>query len=150
MDKFRDKLKLQIWINAACIAVLVIVQVIGFSRQIRPTAADGHWSDMWNGFLVGAAFGIMALFVVGLVKDIMALRDEKKMKKLYIAANDERQQSIYTAARSAGAQVFLMGGLVAGIAAGYFSVPVSITIIACVFIHSLICAGFNLYFGRKY
>jgi len=150
MERYRDKIKLSVWINGAAVAALILVQVLAFTRVLRPVAADSHWGDMWNGFIAGAALGIMALFIIGLIKDIRALRSEKELKKLYVKANDEREQSIYTAARSAGTQVFLIGGLVAGVAAGYFSVSVSITIIACVFVHSLICGAFKLYYNKKY
>ena len=150
MGDFREKLKMQILVNSIGIGLLLIVIIIAFSGTIRPDIADSHWANMWNGFMTGAALGVMALMIVGLIKDIRALKNEKALKKLYIEANDERQQSIYTAARSAGAQVFLIGGLVVGIAAGCFSVSVSITIIACVFIHSLICGAFKLYYNKKY
>lgn len=150
MEKYREKLRLNMYINIAAVVILLAVQLLGVSRVIRPVAADSHWADMWNGFITGAAFGVMALFIAGIILSARALRSEARLKKLYIKENDERSQQIATAARSAGAQMFLITGIVAGIVAGYFSVSVSIAIIACVFINSLMCAGFNVYYSRKF
>lgn len=150
MDKYREKLRLNMYINMAAVVILLAVQILGFSRVIRPVAADSHWADMWNGFITGAAFGIMAIFIAGIIIAARALKSETRLKKLYIKDNDERSQQIAIAARSAGAQLFLVTGIVAGIAAGYFSVGVSIAIIACVFVNSLMCAGFKVYYSRKF
>lgn len=150
MNKFKDKLRLQIWINCIGIVILLVFQVLAFARVISPFVGNEHWADLWNGFIAGAAMGIMALLIIGVIMNIRALRNEKALKKLFVKENDEREQSLYTAARSAGAQVFLIGGLVAGITAGFFNVSVCITIITCVFLHSVICAGFKFYYSRKY
>lgn len=150
MNKFKDKLRLQIRINCIGIAILLVFQVLATCRVISPSVGDEHWADLWSGFIAGASFGIMAMLIIGVIMNIRALRSEKALKKLFVRENDEREQSLYTAARSTGAQVFLIGGLVAGITAGFFNVSVCITIIACVFLHSVICAGFKLYYNRKY
>lgn len=150
MNKFRDRLRLQIWTYGVSIAVLLTLQVLAFMQIIVPIAGDDHWTSMWNGFIMGAAFGIMAMFIAGIVANARALRSEGALKKLFVKETDEREQSICTAARSAGARIFLAGGIVAGIVAGYFSISVSITIIACVFVHSLLCGALKLYYDRKY
>ena len=85
-----------------------------------------------------------------LIRNIMALRDEKKLKKLYVETNDERQIQIWTAARSSAMQIFLIVGVVASILAGYFSVIVSITILACLFTQSMIGLGCSLYYSKKF
>ena len=72
------------------------------------------------------------------------------MKKLYVQDHDERQIQIWTAARATSMQIFLIGGLVAGIVAGYFSMTVSVTILACVFTHSLIGGACKLYYNSKF
>lgn len=150
MEKYRGKVKRQVRINAAAAVILIAVQVLAFSRVLKPVTADAHWKDMWNGFIAGASFGLMALFIVGIIQNIRALMNEKVLKKLYIKENDEREKNIATEARSVAAQIFLVGGLLAGIIAGYFSVAVSITFIACVFAHSLVCGMLKLWFRRKY
>lgn len=150
MEKYKEKLRLGIIANTIAVVALLAVQVLGFSRVIRPVAADAHWVDMWNGFITGAAFGIMALFIVGIILSVRALRDEKKLKKLYIKETDERSNRIWTEARSAGAQLFMTVGLAAGIVAGYFSVAVSIAIIACAVANAFMCMGFKVWYGRKY
>jgi hypothetical protein len=75
---------------------------------------------------------------------------EKELKKLYVKEHDERQIQIWTAARAAATQTFLLVGLAAGTVAGYFSMTVSITILACVTAHSLIAMGFKIYYSTKF
>jgi uncharacterized membrane protein YjjP (DUF1212 family) len=79
-----------------------------------------------------------------------ALASEKELKKLYVEANDERQNQIFTSARSTAMLIFLIVGLAAGIVAGYFNMTVSITILACVFIHSLLGGACKLYYSKKF
>ena len=150
MEKFKATLKARIRIYAIFTAVLLAVQVLACVGVISPAAGDSHWNDMWNGIIAGASFGIMALFVVCIVNNILAMKDEKRLKKMYAEENDERTKMIYTDARSAGAMIFLIGGLVAGIIAGYFSIAVCFTILACVFAHSIICGAMKIYYSRKY
>ena len=150
MEKYRNSVRTGIIISSIGAAVLAAIQILAYARVLRPIAADSHWADMWNGFIAGAALGVMILFIIGIIRSAMALRSEKALKKMYIKDNDEREQRICTSARSMGATIFLVGGIVAGIFAGYFSVSVSVTIIACVFIHSLLCGALKLYYGKKY
>lgn len=88
--------------------------------------------------------------VFALVRNLRAMKDEKALRKLYIAENDERSIKIWTLARAAAMQTFLMLGLAAGIVAGYFNMSVSITILVCTVAHSLIGAGFKIYYSKKY
>lgn len=115
-----------------------------------PSVGDSHWQARWRGFCTGASFGILALLIYGLIANLRALKNDRQLKKLFIKEHDERTQKICTVARSSGAQVFLIFGLIAIIIAGYFSVTVSITIMACVLCLSLICVFLKLYYGRKY
>jgi len=156
MEQYKEKLKVQNTITACCCVILflfVIVVVLaeaGIVPGFTPLAGDSHWHSKWRGFITGASCGILALMIVGLVRSIRAMKDEKKLKKMYVQDHDERTIQIWTAARAASMQVFVMLGLVAGIIAGYFSVTVSITIIACVFIHALMGGAFKLYYSKKF
>ena len=105
---------------------------------------------MWHGFISGVSCGLLVLMVIGLVRNLRALKDDKKLRKLYIMESDERTIKIWTSARAASMQTFLMLGLAAGIVAGYFNMTVSITILACVLIHSLLGLLFKLYYSRKF
>lgn len=156
MENYKEKLKIQNIFIAVCIAVLAVFCFLGIAGEcglvsfMTPSAGDSHWQSRWRGFVSGASFGILALLIYGLIRNMQALKDEKKLKKLYIAANDERSIQIWTAARAASMQIFLLLGLVSCIVAGYFSITVSLTILVCVFVHSLIGAAFKLYYSKKY
>lgn len=156
MEQFKEKIKMQNLTVAVCCCVLAIfcflsaageAGLIGF---MTPAAGDEHWQSMWRGFVMGAACGILGLMIIGLIRNLRALRDEKELKKLYVKEHDERQIQIWTAARAAATQTVLMIGLVAGTIAGYFSMTVSITILACVVAHSLIAMGFKIYYSAKF
>ena len=155
METYREKLKAQNVIIMVCITILVAFSALNIAAEcgivpFGPSVGDSHWQARWRGFCTGASFGILVLLVYGLIANLRALKNDKQLKKLFIKEHDERTQKICTAARSSGTQVFLIFGLIAIIIAGYFSVTVSITIMACVLCLSLICVFLKLYYGRKY
>ena len=155
METYRERLKAQNVIIMVCITILVAFSALNIAAEcgivpFGPSVGDSHWQARWRGFCTGASFGILALLVYGLIANLRALKNDNHLKKLFIKEHDERTQKICTAARSSGTQVFLIFGLIAIIIAGYFSVTVSITIMACVLSLSLICVFLKLYYGRKY
>lgn len=156
MEQYREKLKLQNMITAICCVIFLMIIVIGILAEIgvipflTPATGDSHWHSRWRGFIVGAATGILALMIIGLIRSIRALKDETALKKMYVQANDERQIQIWTAARAQAMRTFILLGLAAGIIAGYFNITVSITIISCVVVHSVIGLLFKIYFSKKY
>lgn len=155
METYRGKLKIQnVTLAVACV-ILAVFCVLGFLGEagivnLTPAAGDSHWQSQWRGFISGASLGILALLLFGLIRNLLALRDENKLKKLYIKESDERQAQICTLAMSAAMRASLVLGLVAVIVAGYFSVTVSLTLLASLFAVSLVTIGFKLYFMRKY
>ena len=155
MEQYRDKLKLQdLMIGIACLALAAFAffnaaNEAGLIDLFHP-AGDHHQQSMWRGFLTGASTGLLGFFIFGLIRNIRALRDDEILKKQYIKDTDERQIKIWTAARALSMQIFVMGGLVAGIIAAYFSMTVGITIIACVFVHSMIGLFCKFYFDIKF
>ena len=155
MELFREKIKVQNMAIGMCCLILSVfcflaaageAGIIGF---MAPATDNSHWQSMWRGMTMGMSTGIMIVLIVFLVRNILALKDEKKLKKLYVQTNDEREIQIWTAARSTAMQIFLMFGVVAAIVAGYFSIAVSITIIACLFVQSLIGMGCSMYYRMK-
>lgn len=155
MEQYREKLKLSQRITAIAALILAIFSIIALISeagimQITPQTGDSHWQSMWRGIVCGASCGLAILMLAWTVRIGKALRSEQELKKLYVEANDERQIQIFTSARATAMQVFLIVGLVAGVVAGYFNMTVSITILACVFIHSLLGGMFKLYYSRKF
>ncbi len=156
MEEYREKLKqdnLLIGFGCFVLAMFAFFMAAAESGLIpfpQAAAENSHYQSMWQGFMCGAACGILGLMIAYLVRNTLALRDEKKLKKLYVQENDERQIKIWTAARALSMQIFLIGGLAAGVIAGYFNMTVSITILACVFLHSIMGAACKLYYNRKY
>lgn len=155
MKEYKEKLKTTRVILAIAVLILFAFTVLSVLSEcgvihFAPVAGDGHWQSRWRGFVCGASVGIGAMILVGLIRISKAMGDEKELKKLYVKENDERQRQIYISARSLAMQIFLIFGLVAGIVVGYFNVAVSITVLACVTIHSLIGLMCKLYYSRKY
>ena len=156
MELFRDKLKMQNLVIAICCFILAVFSFLAAAGQagiigfMEPATDNTHWQSMWRGIITGMSFGIMIVMIAFLIRNILALKDEKKLKKLYVETNDEREIQIWTAARSTAMQLFLMVGVVAAIVAGYFSMTVSITIMACVVAASLLGLAFKLYYNNKY
>lgn len=156
MEQYKEKLKMQNRIIVIGIVILMsfftlaLLGEFGILPAFSPTAGDTHWQSMWRGFLSGATFGLTALLLVGLIRNLRAMKDDRKLKQLYVKEHDERSIKIWNSARSAAMQTFLILGMVAGIAAGYFSTTVCITIICCITVNSLIGMFFAFYFSKKY
>ena len=155
MEQYKETLKLQNKLLAlgsvilAAFAILAIGSELEFFHIMKPVAGDSHWQSSWNGFITGASCGVLGLLLYSLIRNCQALKDEKKLKKLYVKANDERTIQILTLARNTAMQILLIGGLVATVIAGYFSVTVSLTILACIFcasVTSLLLVG---YYSKK-
>ncbi len=156
MEQYKEKLKLQNWVLAAGIVVLMTFFVLailgetGYLPAFTPAAGDTHWQSMWRGFVSGATCGIAALLLVGLIRNLRAMKDEKTLKQLYIKEHDERTTQIWISARSAAMQIFLILGMVAGVVAGYFSIPISITILCCITANSVIGLFCAVWFSKKF
>ena len=155
MELFREKIKVQNLAIAMCCLILSVFSflaaageagIIGF---MVPAAENSHWQSMWRGIVMGMTVGIMIVLIAFLIRNILALKDDKRLKKLYVETNDEREIQIWTAARSTAMQIFLMVGVVAAIVAGYFSMAVSITIIVCMFVQSMLGLACSIYFRMK-
>lgn len=145
MEQYRKKLKVENTLLGAAIIILITVQVLAYLRIITP-AIGARWVDFWNGFIAGASMGLCILFLIGIITNIRALRDESRLKKLYVKEHDERTAAIEKNAKSTGATIFLLAALLAGIIAGYFSITVFVTIIACDVALALISAAAKLYY----
>lgn len=155
MENFRDKLKIQNLTIAVCALILTVFSFLSAAGEagILPffePKGDSHWQSMWRGFICGAAVGLLILMIVGLVRNILALSDEKKLKELYVREHDERTIQVWTYARAAALQTFLLLGLVAVVVSGYFSMTVSITIMACIFCASIMGLLFKIYYNIKF
>lgn len=155
MEQYREKLKLQNAVIAVCCAVLAIfcflaaASEFGLVSLLTPAVANSHWQSMWRGFISGASVGVLALMIVDLVRNILALHSDDALKKRYVKDHDERTIQIWTSARALSMRIFLLSSLVAAIAAGYFSMTVSLTILVCVLVHSLLGLGCKLYYSQK-
>lgn len=155
MEQYKEKLKItNFFLMIGCVilavfAVLAIGSELGWFHILRPVAGDSHWHSRWFGFVTGASCGIFAFMFVGLVRNCRALKDDKKLKKLYVKEHDERTIQIQTLARNTAMQILLLGGLVAVVIAGYFSITVSLTILACIFVASVTSLLLVAYYSKK-
>lgn len=155
MEQYRENLKIQNkFLGAACLvlAMFMIFAVgseLGWFDILKPIAGDGHWQSAWYGFVTGASCGIFALLLFTVIRNRRALKDDSKLKKLYVKERDERAIQIRTLARNTAMQILLMAGLVAVVIAGYFSITVSLTILACIFASSITCLLLVGYYNKK-
>lgn len=155
METYREKLKVQniiYCIGCVVLAAFCVLSFLGEAEIVNfaPSVENSHWQSSWRGLLSGASISILAALLFGLIQNLRALKDEKKLKKLYIREGDERQKQIYTNALCAAMRASLVLGLVAVVVAGYFSMTVSVTLLAAVFVAALLAAAFKLYFRKKY
>ena len=154
MELFKKKLMAQNRRTIISIIIWFVICVTGIICEagdfLMPVAGDSHWASKWHGFISGVSTAFLILMIASLIQGIRAVKDEKALKKLYIAETDERNIQITTSAQASSMKTFLMLGLAAGILAGYFNMTVSITILACVVVHSVIGLLFKIYYNKKF
>lgn len=155
METFKEKLRINLIINGIATIVLAVFALLGFMSEgglihLVPAVGDSRWQSVWRGFISGASCALLLMMVFGLARGIRALHNEKELKKLYVKENDERAIQIWTYARAAAFQTFLILGMVSIVVAGYFSMTVSITILACVWCSSIIGLLFKIYYNKKF
>ena len=155
MQHYKDKLKITntfLIVGCVVLAVFIVLAIgseLNWFHILTPVAGDGHWQSSWYGFITGTSCGVFALMLVSLIRNCRALKDERKLKKLFVKENDERTIQIVTLARNTAMQLLLLGGLIAVVITGYFSITVSLTILACIFtasVTSLLLVG---YYSKK-
>ena len=148
MKEYRKKLIIESCVLGLISAVLIVVQILAYNRVIQPIAPPAlwiHWVDFWNGMTAGISFSLTALFLVGIFVNIRALRDEKRLKKLYAKEHDERTAQIHMQGQAMGMRISLILMLAAVIILGYFDIKLSLTVLACAFVQSVITALCKLY-----
>lgn len=156
MEQYKEKLKIQnVFAMIGCLilavfAVFAIGSELGWFSVLRPIAGESRWQSTWHGYITGASCGVLALLLVVLIRNWRALKDDKKLKALYVKEHDERTIQIATLARNTAMQILLPAGLVASVIAGYFSVTVSMTILACTFFSSGISLFLMGYYCKKF
>ena len=145
MKQYREKLRLQVRINTVIAILTALFALWAFLGQadllpFPEPAGSSRFQSFWRGTIFGMLGGTVLGLVLSVVGGRKALKDEKKLKALYIKVHDERTQQIGLYARSAAMSYSLLLGLIAAIAAGFFSMTVSLTIMACVVAEQLLTA----------
>ena len=148
MKQFKEKLKLNIILNAISCVILLALVFITFDSEAGVTLGGGFHS--WGALTSGVCAGLLVVYGINLVRDILALRSEEKLKKKYVKENDERSSKIWSSARSSASRMTLGLGVSACVLAGYFSMAVAWTILACLVAHSAFVLLMVLIYSKKY
>lgn len=155
MEQYKEKLKItNFFLSICCIvlavfAILAVGSEVGWFSILHPATGDSHWKSTWYGYIFGATIGIFSAMLGFLIRNIRAMKNEKKLKELYVKEHDERTIRIQTLAGNTTMKCLLWMGLVATIIAGYFSITVSTTILACAFVSSAVNLVFIAYYSKK-
>ena len=154
MEQYKAKLKSDTVLTAILalilltVSILAIVNEMGYIGLFTPIAGDSHWHSRWNGFITGASVGLNIFMIVAIIRNIRAMNDDHALKKLYVKTNDERSGEITKSAQAAAYRSALYMKLVAVVVAGYFSITVSLTILACLWVTALLGAAYKFYFNK--
>ena len=155
MEQYKEKLKITNIFLIICCAVLAIFAVLAIGSELGwfsillPATGDSHWASGWHGYIFGASIGIFSAMLGFLIRNSRAMKNDKKLKELYVKEHDERTIRIQTLAGNMTMKCLLWMGLVASIIAGYFSITVSITILACIFVSSAVNLILIAYYCKK-
>ena len=155
MKEYKRRLKIARLLYFIEALILLALYVIGLLAQcdvirIPHMIGEDLWKGTWGTIISCLPLGSLAINLVNLIQISKALRNEKILKKLYVAANDERQQKINTSSATLSMQISSTLELVAGIVIGYFHMTISIVLLSCVALHTLILTLCGLYYGKKY
>ena len=155
MEQYKEKLKLQNLFLGICCGILALFAVFAAGSELgmfpffSPAVRNSHWASGWHGYIFGASIGIFSAMLGFLIRNSRAMKNDKKLKELYVKEHDERTIRIQTLAGNMTMKCLLWMGLVASIIAGYFSITVSITILACIFVSSAINLILIAYYCKK-
>ena len=155
MEHYKEKLKIQNLFLGICCGILAVFAVfaagseLGLFTFFSPVAGNSHWASGWHGYIFGASIGIFSGMLGYLIRNVRAMKNDRKLKELYVKEHDERSIRIQTLAGNMTMKCLLWMGLVATIIAGYFSITVSVTILACIFVSSVINLIFIAYYSKK-
>ena len=155
MEQYREKLKISnIFLCIGCtvldvFALLAVGSELGWFRILHPVIDDSHWKSTWYGYVFGSSIGIFSTMLGFLIRNSRAMKNDRKLKELYIKEHDERNFRIQTLAGNTAMKCLLWVGLVATIIAGYFSITVSTTILACIFVCSTVNLILIAYYSKK-
>lgn len=144
MEHYKEKLKIQNCFLGICCGILAVFAIfaaggeLGLFPGFSPATGNSHWASGWHGYIFGASIGIFSAMLGFLIRNVRAMKNDRKLKELYVKEHDERTIRIQTLAGNMTMKCLLWMGLVASIIAGYFSITVSITILACIFVSSTV------------
>ena len=155
MEQYKEKLKIQNYFLAvgclavALFAVLALGSELGWFHLLPPVAGNIHWKSTWYGYLFGSSIGIFSAMLGYLIRNIRAMKNGRQLKELYVKEHDERNIRIQTLAGNTTIKCLLWMGLVATVIAGYFSITVSTTILACISVSSAVNLLLIAYYSKK-
>lgn len=155
MENYREKIKHQCALIAVCSFTIAAVCFLAAAAEFWDfpfpvPSGDSHWQAMWRGFICGAALSVLFIMIFYLVRNIIALQNDAALKKLYVKEHDERTAQVWQTARAEAYRTCLIVGIVAAIVSGFFSMTVSITIIACIAVLSYTGLAYKFYYDRKF
>ena len=155
MDRYKEKLKIQnYFLSVGCLAVALFAVLalggeLGWFPFLSPAAGSIHWKSTWYGYLFGSSIGIFSAMLGYLIRNIRAMKNGKQLKELYVKEHDERNIRIQSLAGNTTIKCLLWMGLVATVIAGYFSITVSTTILACISVSSSVNLLLIAYYSKK-
>ncbi|MDO5601315.1 MAG: hypothetical protein Q4G07_00970 [Oscillospiraceae bacterium] len=146
MDLETYRKKLHVRIRAAGIFILVSLTApsIVLIRLFSESAEGSHYA----GFISGALCGLSLVLVSLIFRWRKALQDDAACKQMYLKEYDEREIALWQKAGQSSFLFEVYGLLLAGLIAGYFSLPVCFALIGASFFVALLRKGFRLYYKK--
>lgn len=117
---------------ATCGGILMFlggIMILGSSIKIAPSYLNERAVDFYYGLLTGSVIACMIVAGFYIAKMLLNLRNEETMRAAYIKETDERQCAVWKNAAYTGWRVSSIALLLASLAAGYFSLPICVTLL---------------------
>lgn len=149
MEKYKEIIKKRLTymglFNLAAVLSIVL------TAKCYPTADEGTLIDGFvRGFQVGIFACLQVMFLIATTRYARGLRDEEKLRKLYIAEKDERRKFIQDKIGGIGFNFTLALIALATVIAGFFHLLVFLTLLAVIFLMTLVKGSLKVYYKNKF
>lgn len=130
IEQYKKALQTRIIACGGTLMFLGGILIIGGNLRIKPAHLSESAADFYLGLLTGCVIGCIFVAAFFIAKMLLDLRNEETLRAAYVKETDERNCAVWQKAGYLGWRVSNIILVLAALTAGYFSLPVAISLLA--------------------
>ena len=150
MEKFKEKLELQLRIQAAKLLCAGGAISIGYGLAEASFPQSIHIQSFISGVQFGMMIGLFGVLFFYVVRNLRAIRNPERLRKLYISEIDERKQFIRQNSGTAAMEFIIYCFAVGAVVAGNINATVFFTLLGACFFVICVMGALKLYYKNKF